>query len=104
MDLTVQIPDELARRLSPVGADLARRTLEALALEGYRAELLTESDIRKLLGFETRMEVHGFLKEHGAFMHYTVEDLDHDSAVALDTARRHQSRQQGEPATELRAG
>jgi Uncharacterised protein family (UPF0175) len=41
-----------------------------------------ESDVRELLGFETRMEVHGFLKEHGVFLHYGVEDLDHDLEVA----------------------
>jgi len=32
MELTVQIPDELASRMSASGADLSRRALEALAL------------------------------------------------------------------------
>ena len=60
-----------------------------MALEGYRADRLTEADLKELLGFETCMEVHGFLKDHGAFMHYTAEDLGRDSAVAIDVARRH---------------
>jgi hypothetical protein len=29
----------------------------------------------------TRMEVHGFLKEHGAILHYTVKDLERDCAA-----------------------
>ena len=32
MELTVQIPDEVASRMSASGADLSRRALEALAL------------------------------------------------------------------------
>jgi len=105
MTVIVEIPDALAGVLSAEGKDPARAVIEALALEGYRTDRLSEADIRQLLGFETRMEVHGFLKEHGAFMHYTLEDLEHDSAVAIDVARRHQSQQQkNEPSTELRGG
>ena len=37
MDVTVHIPEELARRLTAAGGDLSRRALEALALEEYRA-------------------------------------------------------------------
>ena len=44
--------------------------LEALALEGYRTERLSESELRQMLGFETRMQVHAFLKEHGVYLNY----------------------------------
>jgi hypothetical protein len=70
------------------GLEPTRAVLAAFALEGYRAERLTGSDIRQLLSFETRMEVHEFLKKHGAFMHYSDEDLDHDGTVALEVAQR----------------
>lgn len=89
MSITVEIPDVLAGVLLADGRDPARAALEAMALEGYRADRLTEADLKELLRFETRMEVHGFLKDHGAFMHYTAEDLDRDAAVAVDVARRH---------------
>ena len=36
-------------------------------LEGYRSGILTESQVRRMLGFETRMEVNAFLKDHGIF-------------------------------------
>jgi hypothetical protein len=97
MTITVEIPDVLAGVLSAEGKDPARVVLEAMALEGYRTDRLTEADLKELLGFETRMEVHGFLKDHGAFMHYTAEDLDRDAAVAVDAARRHQRQKQGTP-------
>jgi len=97
MTITVEIPDVLACALSAEGKDPTRAVIEAMALEGYRTDRLTEADLKELLGFETRMEVHGFLKNHGAFMHYTAEDLDRDAAVALDAARRHRQKEGGPP-------
>ena len=38
MNLTVEIPDDLARRLSAAGGDLSRRALEAFALEEYKSK------------------------------------------------------------------
>jgi hypothetical protein len=51
MNLTVQIPDDLASRLSAVGGDLARRALEAFALEEYKSGHITQAELRRLLGF-----------------------------------------------------
>ncbi len=88
MTITVEIPEEFARHLISAEEDPARAALEAIALEGYRSDRLTEANLRELLGFDTRMEVHGFLKKHGAFLPYTEEDLAHDREVASGVARR----------------
>jgi len=88
MHITVEIPDTLARDLAGEGRDPARAVLEAIALESYRAGRLTEFGVRKLLGFETRYEVDDFLYAHGAFIPYTMEDLERDTAVALEVALR----------------
>jgi len=88
MTITVEIPEELVNQLAPRGQDPGRAALEALALEGYRSDRLTEADIRLLLGLDTVLEVHGFLKAHGAFLPYTVEDLEHDREVACQVADR----------------
>jgi hypothetical protein len=82
VEITLNIPDELARRVAAEGKDPARAALEALALEGYRSERLSESAVRQMLGFQTRMEVHAFLKQHGVYLHYDVADLEHDCATA----------------------
>ena len=63
MNLTVQIPDNFAARLS--AGDIERKALEALALEEYRDGRLTKPAMRRLLGFEIRAELDGVLKEHG---------------------------------------
>lgn len=47
MEITIRIPDDLARSLGQDGDDLPRGTLEALAIEGYRSGKLTEEQVRK---------------------------------------------------------
>jgi serine protease inhibitor ecotin len=42
MNLTVEIPDELASQLRAAGGDLSRRVLEGFAIEEYQAERLPE--------------------------------------------------------------
>ena len=82
VEITLKIPDELARQVTRTGKDPARVVLEALTLEGYRTELLSESDVRRMLGFETRMEVHAFLKQHCVYLHYGSAELEQDRATA----------------------
>ncbi len=77
MHIALDIPDNIPNVVAPV-QDPARAALQAMALEGYRSRRLGESAVRRLLGFESRMEVHGFLKEHGVHLNYSMEDLEHD--------------------------
>jgi len=65
MDVTVHIPEELARRLTAAGGDLSRRALEALALEEYRAGRLTTAELGRVLGLGTAAALDDFLKVHG---------------------------------------
>ena len=88
MNITVEIPDSAVGDLAIAGNDPPRALLEAFALEGYRAGRLSEAGVRRLLGFETRYEVDGFLKGHGASLPYTMEDVERDTAVALEVALR----------------
>jgi len=78
MQFTVQIPDDLALRLSADGGDLSRRALEALALEEYKNGHLTKPELRRLLGFETRGVLDGFLKAHNVFEDYSLEDMEQE--------------------------
>lgn len=81
MEVTLHIPDEVAEKLTAVGKDLSRRALEALALEEYKAGRLTEAQLRQLLGFQTRVELDGFLKSHEVWLNYTMEDLERERAA-----------------------
>jgi predicted HTH domain antitoxin len=75
LNLNVEIPDDLVGQLNAAGGDLSRRALEALALEEYKSGHLTEDELRRLLGFGSRYQLDGFLKAHGVWIEYTVEDF-----------------------------
>lgn len=77
MRITVDLPEEIARGLESKWKDLPRAALESLALEAYRSQALTAAQLRKLLGFETRMQVDEFLKEHDVY-DFTAEDFEQD--------------------------
>lgn len=81
MNLNVQIPDDLASRLSAAGADLSRRALEAFALEEYKGGHITQAELRRLLGFATRYQLDGFLKAHDVWIDYTLEDAERERKV-----------------------
>ncbi len=78
MELAVQIPDDLASRMSASGGDLSRRALEALAIEEFRSGRITKAELRRLLGFETRYQLDGFLKAHALYEDYTLQDLEQE--------------------------
>ena len=78
MELTVQIPDDLASRMSASGGDLSRRALEALALEEFKNGHITKPELRRLLWFGTRYQLDGFLKAHDVYEDYTMEDFERD--------------------------
>ena len=73
MQITVQLPDDLAQHPNP-----GREALESLAIEGYRSGALTHFQAAQLLGM-SRMEFEGFLKERSVMEHaYSAEDLAED--------------------------
>jgi hypothetical protein len=80
MEVTVHIPDDLVCRMTEDGGDLSRRALEGLALEEYRGGHITGPELSRLLGFGTRYELDVFLKAHGVYEDYTMEDLERERA------------------------
>jgi hypothetical protein len=78
MNVTLEIPDDVAERLRAGGDDLPRRALEALVLEEYKRGRLTRPEARRLLGFETRAELDEFFAAHETFGTYTADDLEQD--------------------------
>jgi hypothetical protein len=78
MHLTVEIPDDIAGRLSAGGGDLSRRVREAFLAEEYKHERLTKPELQQLLGIETSYELDGFLKAHDVWIEYTREDAERE--------------------------
>jgi hypothetical protein len=84
MQVTLDIPDTLTAQLIAAGKDPARAALEALLVDAYRNRQLTESEIKRILGFGTRMQVHQLLKDHDVPLDITIDDVHKD----IETLRR----------------
>jgi len=61
--------------------DVSRHALESFAVEAYRTGVFSETQIRRLLGFETRLQVHALLKRYQVSLRYSSEDLHEDLAA-----------------------
>jgi hypothetical protein len=86
VNLTVEIPDDIANRLTEAGADLSRRALEAFALEELKTGRITEPELCRMLGL-ARLELDGFLKSHGVYDDYTLEDFEKERAALKNLGR-----------------
>ncbi len=78
MTITVEIPEELARRLNADPKQLPRRALEALVLDAHRQGHLSEAEVGRMLGIESRFQIEAFLKNQGVELAYTREDLEYE--------------------------
>lgn len=74
MTVTLEIPEELARRLGPEATRMSR---EALGLAALRQGLWTEAELGKFLGI-SRLALDQFLKDHGVEMAYAWDDLERE--------------------------
>ena len=79
MNVSLEIPDDIGSRLAPNG-DLSRKVLETFALEELKAGRITEPELCRILGL-ARIQLDGFLKAHGVYEDYTMEDFEKESAA-----------------------
>ncbi len=88
MEVTLHIPDEIAKQLSPEGGDISRRVMEALAIEGYRKQTLSLYQISQMLGL-SRSETEDFLGHNQVpLAEITTADLDREAALFEAASRR----------------
>ena len=80
MKVDIQIPENIGQQLQREWRDVPRRALEAIAIEAYRSGALSRAQVGDLLGLSF-WETEAFLKEHQAYLDYSVEDLEEDRAT-----------------------
>lgn len=88
MELTLEIPDDIAESLGGPGRALSRAALEAIAIEGYRGGVLTTRQVRLLLGHLSRWETEDFLSAHGAWPAITAAEAAEDSRKLSELLQR----------------
>ncbi|MGB5897236.1 MAG: UPF0175 family protein [Geitlerinemataceae cyanobacterium] len=76
MQITIELPDNIANQLQPV--DISRRILELIAADSYRQGRIGAAEVRRMLNFSSRWETYEFLKREKSYLPYTEEDLEQD--------------------------
>jgi len=84
MDVSISVPDDLVQQMQNRWKNLSRGTLESLAIEAYRAGVITEAEVQRMLDLPSRWETDRFLKNAQAYIDYTEADLQED----LDAIRK----------------
>lgn len=77
MEITIELPEDVANIISANGENIEREVLEATALEGYRSGKLSHGQVGRILELN-RFEVDEFLKIHEVPLNYTIQDLEED--------------------------
>ena len=51
MEVSFEIPDDIANHMTQAGVDVSRRALESFALEEFKGGRITKPELRRLLGW-----------------------------------------------------
>lgn len=78
MIVSLDIPDEIAAQLTAPGQEISRAALEALALEAYRRDALSQAQVGHLLGL-SRIQTEDFLAQHMDVYDYEPADLKREA-------------------------
>ncbi|MBW4473181.1 MAG: UPF0175 family protein [Stenomitos rutilans HA7619-LM2] len=78
MQVTIDIPDDVAQRLDLGGGTLSRRLLEVIIADAYRCGKVSTAEVRQILQLPSRLETHAFLRQMGVYLNYDEAELDRD--------------------------
>jgi predicted HTH domain antitoxin len=80
MQVTVEMPDEVARQLGETPDAVGRRVMEDAAVEAYRAGRLSQRRVGVMLGLDY-WQTEAFLVERRVPLNYSPADLASDHAT-----------------------
>ena len=78
MQITIELPDDIANQLQLQPANISRRVLELIAADNYRQGRIGAAQVGRMLNFSSRWETYEFLKREKAYLPYTEDDLEQD--------------------------
>jgi len=80
MQVTVELPDQVARQWGETPDAVGRHVMEDAAIEGYRAGRLSQRQVGEMLGVDY-WQTETFLQQRGVPINYSVADLEADSVT-----------------------
>ena len=80
MQVTMEMPDQVARQWGATPDAVGRHVMEDAAVEGYRAGRLTQRQVGAMLGLDY-WQTETFLSERAVPVSYSAADLAADNAT-----------------------
>jgi len=80
MQVTMEMPDQVARQWGETPDVVGRHVMEDAAIEGYRAGRLTQRQVGAMLGLDY-WQTETFLNERDVPLNYSAADLAADHAT-----------------------
>ena len=80
MQVTVEMPDQVARQWGETPDMVGRHVMEDAAVEGYRAGRLTQRQVGAMLGLDY-WQTEAFLNQRLVPLNYSAADLAADNAT-----------------------
>ena len=80
VEVTVKLPENIARSFGDTPEDVARQILENAAIEGYRVGRLSHRQVGEMLGLDY-WETDSFFAERHVPLNYSLADLEADRAA-----------------------
>ncbi len=87
MQITIDIPDDLAAQYLPSDKDPSRTVMEDALVQAYREERISGHQLMTALGIPTRYELDGFLKARQVWIEYTPEEMAADQRFQEEFVR-----------------
>ena len=81
MNISLDITSDLEQRLQANLGDLSQWTLEAIAVKAYQSQIISAAEVQSMLKLTSHLATDAFLKQNGAYLHYTEVDLEQDIEV-----------------------
>jgi predicted HTH domain antitoxin len=79
MQITIELPNNIANQLQLQPANISRQILELIVADNYRQGHIGAAQVRQMLNFSSRWETYEFLKREKAYLPYTEDDFEQDS-------------------------
>lgn len=88
MQITVEIPDDIASVIGNATGSLDRAALEGLAADAFRSGTISEQQLRRLLDLPSRFAVHEWLAARQIPLRYSETDLANDLSTLHELGLR----------------
>ena len=88
MQITIEIPDEVAQQLDQTEDNLSRRLLEVIIADAYSNGKISTAEVRQFLQLPSRLAAHAFLKQMGVYLNYDEAELEQDLQTIKEFRRQ----------------